>query len=216
MADSGTVSIFLTVIASLASLFSGAFLTEWIRRRNRIENLASVIFEKKVYACEGLYALVKQSREVLSECHKSKVSGEDVFEIENAIVWSFVEYCEEHELYISENLRIQAMTLFMDCQNCMNRDLHELGPEMKSYDDYSSDILNTLNMIRGELGVGRVEKLLQNISGAEYNSAVLSYFCELKDNKEREKVDPPQSINRIKELGIRMLEWMLYKIKSIK
>lgn len=97
----------LVPMISIASLLLGAWLNEFVRRRNRRELFAPRIFEKRLDAYEGLLAKVHSGSKIADEVIENKdLTQEDRHALISTVIHEIIAFCEGHSLYIDEELSV--------------------------------------------------------------------------------------------------------------
>ena len=179
-----------TFIALLGILF-GVVINEFVRRRIRIESYAGPVFEKRLAIYEGLHARVRQGSTVAQEILENKdLDKEQRHELVSVIVLDLAGYCDEHELYINEDLAIHCTTVFMGIEDIAGLPIGR--KREKRIEEYREDLLAATRMIRKEAGIADLDKLFRSITKPKHSGAVIDYYHEiLKKKGKRGKWEEP-------------------------
>ena len=176
MSDPITVSLI-----GIGGVILGVILTEWLRKRSRIEAFSSLVYEKKLNIYEELFNKINASTELINETiNNTELSKDEKFEIESAVVLDICQFTDKHQLYLNDEVIVQCCTLFMNTHN-INAPVED-EPE-RTLEHLNEQLLNTKNIIRSETGVEKVNKLFSSITKAKHSSPVIEYMRALKKKK---------------------------------
>src|SRR6266540_3531009 len=91
------------LIIGLAGVLFGLFANELLRRRIRIESYSPIVFEKRLAVYEELYRRLRSAQQVVSEViENTAATKEERHAMVSGAVLDIAGYCDEHELYLSE------------------------------------------------------------------------------------------------------------------
>lgn len=171
-------------IIGLVGITLGVALTEFVRRRARIESYAAPVFEKRLALYEGLHARLRQCADVATEVLNSpKLTKGQRHELVSAAVLEMAGYADEHELYISEELTLHCTCLLMGIEDIP--DLPE-GPEKtERIEQFHADLLAAKRMVRKEAGITDLDGLFRSITKPKHSSAIIEYYRGLLKEKGR-------------------------------
>ncbi|MCK4339111.1 MAG: hypothetical protein KAW92_00265 [Candidatus Cloacimonetes bacterium] len=107
-----------TAFIGLLGVFIGLLITEYFRRRNRIETYSSRIFDKRIQIYEELYSKVIACSEIISDLiENQKYSKEERHDIVSSAVHDLAKYGDENSFYLNEHIIIQYMTLMIGVED---------------------------------------------------------------------------------------------------
>lgn len=168
-----------TALIGLLGVLIGIFLNEILRRRNRIENYATRVFDKRLEIYEGLYARVSASGEVAADVIENpKYSPEQRHEIVSAAIHEIAGWCDRHDMYINVELAVHCTPLLMGVE-----EIHAVidSDEKKNrIAQFREDLRNAKKMIRKEAGIQDIEKMFSSITKPNHTSPIIDYYREKK------------------------------------
>lgn len=172
---------YLHFIAPLFGIFGvlvGALLNEFLRRGNRREIYAPVIFEKRLAAYEGLVEKIDDGHTVACEVIESdNFSQEQRHEIVSAIVIETASYADKNRLYLDEELAVHCGALFMGVE-----DIYEAneGDKKELLDHYYQKRRDALRMVEEDSGVAEINRLFKVINKPKIDSQVIQHLRRVK------------------------------------
>jgi len=166
----------------------GVFLTELIRKWNRVEPLSQSVFEKRLDLYVRLYDLLNECCAAAHDLvYNIDLSKED----KNAQCYkaglAVAEYCTKHELFISRELGHHCTSLMLGVADYFETQEEERSAYM---DDFWEQMRSAQRMIREDSGVEQVNRYFRKITGAQLTSPVIERirYLEAQRDKERRKV----------------------------
>lgn len=176
-------------LLAIGSLLLGVALNEWIRRSNRIESYSATIFEKRLGIYEELWKKILAGSEVAEEViNNTALTAEQRHELISAVVHSVAGFCDENVLYLNEEVTIQCCTLFMGVEDIQGEPTATKKERMISV--YRNAYRQTLEIIRAETGLKRINELFRKVTKAEHSSEVIEYFQTLQNERRKRSHGP--------------------------
>lgn len=172
------------VVIGFIGIVLGVAVTELVRRRVRIESYAGPVFEKRLGLYEGLHARLRLCADVANEVLGNlKLSKQQRHEVVSVAVLDVAGYCDEHELYISEELTLHCTSLLMGVEDIP--DLPD-GPEKtERIEDFHQGLLAAKRMVRKEAGITDLDRLFRSITKPKHSSAIIDYYRALLEERGR-------------------------------
>lgn len=173
-----------SVVAAVLGVLLGAGLTEFFRRKSRVETFSQALFDRRLRVYEGLYERLNQAYEVGIELSKQA----DLSPEERHAIWSdqflgFANFCDRHGLYLDERVVIHCSTMMIGIDEIA---AHVAESERQARrEDFSRDYLQAKTMIKEVSGVARIERDYQSITRAVPKSKYIAYFHSLKEQRAR-------------------------------
>lgn len=166
---------------AIAGVVLGVILNEFIRRNNRTEILNNQIFNRRLEEYIKLHdLLVNQYQMVLDLLDNfSDFNDEEKLEIISNIILPIVTFNDKKSFFLSEELILQTSTLFMGIEDSKDSDLEKL--KIKIGNDYQK----TMEMIKNESGIKKVNKNFKSILKYKHNSPIIEYYKKQKNQKNR-------------------------------
>jgi hypothetical protein len=166
-----------TALIGLLGVMLGIFLNEQIRRRNRIENYSTSVFEKRLDLdlYEELFRRVSKYMETANIAIKNDtLTKEQRHECISNAIYEVTTFCDEHEMYISEELSVHCVATIMGVE-----DIYYIEDEKEKEDavkNFYDDLLAAKRMIRKEAGISDLDKLFRSITKPKYSSPIIKYY----------------------------------------
>lgn len=166
-------------LIGLAGLLLGIVLNEQLRRRNRIENYSTSIFDKRLDLYHQLYNLVGECSPIATEViENEKLSEEERHDLVSAGVMAIASFCDENELYLNEEIALHAVSLLMGVEDIHGiEDKEEREEEIKRFRE---NLLLAKKMIRKESGIKDIDNLFSSITKPKHSSAIIEHYRETK------------------------------------
>lgn len=175
-----------SALIGLLGLLVGILANEWIRRNNRIENYAQKTFEKRLEIYEVLFQLVNAGGDAASKVIKdSSLSYEERFEMINAAIIDIIQWCDEHSLYLEEEITLQCATLFMGIEDIPG--MTDEAEQAERLDGFHHQLRYTKQMLKKASGIQDVNKSFKLMTKAKFRSPVLDYFNQQKKAMQKAK-----------------------------
>jgi len=171
-----------TALIGLIGILLGIFVSEFIRRKNRIETYSNAVFEKRLNAYEGLFQLINESQSIGNEV----INNLDYSEDERKDIWTQVilkvgNYCDNNALYLNEDIIVHSMASLMGIEEIAEiNDINKKDNAIKMFEKSTRD---AKIMIKKETGLSEIEKVYKKISKANPKSDIINYFEKLKEEK---------------------------------
>ena len=175
-----------TAFVGLLGVLIGLLITEYFRRRNRIETYSSRIFDKRIQIYEELYSRINACTEIISDLIESpEFSKEERHDIVSTAVLTLAKYSDENSFYLNEHIVVQSMTLMMGVE-----DIYYI----KATDEKEQEIQrvwkhlhDTKNMIKKESGIEELNKLFKSIIRTKHKSDIIDYYNELQSEQRKQE-----------------------------
>lgn len=166
-------------LIGLIGVLIGIILNEMIRRRNRIENYAVNLFERRLEIYEGLYERVSSCSAVASDViENSEYTEEMRRDIVSESIHSIAGYCDKYDMYINEELAVHCTPLLMGVE-----DIYSIENDDEKKDAikrFNEDLRNAKKMIRKEAGIEDIERLFSSITRPKHSSPIIDYYRKKK------------------------------------
>lgn len=163
-----------TALIGLVGLLTGILLTEYFRRRSRIEKYSSSVFDKRLEVHDRLLRLLHRSanlvRETVEEPNLDADEGQER-------VWraglELMKYCDRHPLFLNEEITVHCGAAFAGAQ-----DIFECQGEerQRNLEDFDRRIRQAVRMIVAESGIEELNRLFRSLTKAKLESDVISYL----------------------------------------
>ena len=171
----------MEILTGLIGIVIGIFLTELIRRTNRIESLNNQIFNERLKAFIDLYRFMQNTYVQVTEIidNINKYGQEAWTEIVSDMIFTIVKFTDKNGFLISEPLKIQCCTLYMGLEDM----------DQESIKNYKSQLQenhkNTIIMIQNESGINQINKKIKKILRYNHESSVIEYYNLLKKKEKK-------------------------------
>lgn len=112
------MDVFLGAIISFLGVTLGAVLSEFLRRRNRIESFANPVFEKRLSAYHELFKKVQEANQVADEViTNSSYSQQERTELVSGEILEIARFCDDNAFFIDTDLGAHCTALLMGVED---------------------------------------------------------------------------------------------------
>ena len=168
-----------TALIALVGVLLGIVLNEQLRRRNRIENYSTSVFERRLSLYEELFRRVSMYSEVATEViENDELTKEQRHEAVSFAIHEVAGFCDEHELYINEELTVHCVPILMGVEDIYyidNKDEKE-----RELERFRNNLLAAKRMIRKEAGIADLDKLYRSITKPKHAGPIIEYYRKKK------------------------------------
>ena len=178
-------SVIIAAIFGLIGIILGVILNEVFRRKSRVENFASIIFEKRLNIYEELFKKIQEANIIANDIISNPAYSE---EQRNDIIFTagldIAEFCDENAFFIDSDLGAHCTALLLgDVERIYPLD--DEAEKQRAIREYREYYMNTLRMIEEEAGVHQVKKLFKSISKPKLDSPIIARLNELREEKRK-------------------------------
>jgi len=171
-----------TSLIGLLGVVIGIFLNELLRRSNRIANYSTSVFERRLTLYEKLFTILQSCSRIATEViENSELTKDQRHEFVSEAIMEVAQFCDEHELYIDEELTIHCVSILIGVE-----DIHYIkdkeGKEVE-IKKFRSQLLSAKRMIRKASGIADLDDLYRSIINPKYVSPIIEYYRELKKHR---------------------------------
>lgn len=160
----------------------GILLGEMLRRYSRIENYSAKVFEKRLDIYEALLVRLRLAaesvREMMDNEHLSKAERHQIV---SAAVLDIAEFCDEHELYISEELTVHCVSFLMGTEDI--GDIADPQERERLKNNFGQDLLLAKRMLRQEAGLTKMDKVFRSVMKPKYSGPIVDYYRDMKKKR---------------------------------
>jgi len=164
-----------SALIALLSAILVVSVTEFFRRRSRIEHYAAPIFEKRL----AIYG------ELFRRVQKASIVGERILgnpslthEQRRELVWEAVleiaDFCDEQAMYIREEIAVHCIALLMGVEDIAEHPDH--SQRALRTDRFRNDVRLTRRIIREESGLSEIDALFRSITAKRPSSPIIEYY----------------------------------------
>ena len=159
----------------------GSLLNEFLRRRRRVEEYSSVIFEKRLKAYEDLMTLIHRGSDLAQEAiDNGDLSHAERHDLISKVIGPIAEFVDRNSLYINEELGAHCVALFMGVEDV--RDAPEATREQLAR-AYYANRSETFRMIKEDFGLTEINRLFRSVNRPRITSPVIEAIRELRRDK---------------------------------
>ncbi len=177
----------ISIVGVMLGTMLGAGLNELFRQRQRIEAYAVRVFDKRLEKYEELMALLQAAYLVASDVMQK--NGRTSKQRIDAAVFPIVQFLDDNELYIDEELGIHCIATFMGAEDVQDTEnpQERKKRQQEIYDKYK----DAKRMIREDSGIAKIDKMFKGITKPRLSGSVIEYVRYLKNH--------PEAIRKIDE-----------------
>lgn len=168
----------LEFLIGIGGIVIGILFNELIRRMNRIEELNKQIFNKRMDEYIALHALMNKQYSLLGEMIESleDYSQDERNKMSSILIFPIAQF-NDRSFFISEELAVQTTSLFMGVEDVEIKELSEYEKKI------GQAFKNTMQMIKNESGVARVNEKYKRMFNYHHKSDILDYYSKIKREK---------------------------------
>ena len=175
-----------TALVGLLGVLIGLLANEYFRRKSRIENYSSRVFEKRIQTYEELYNRVSACSLIISDAIENPdYSKEERKAIVSKAIFELAQFGDKYDFYLNEHIVIQYMTLLVGVEDIF--DIEDKGEKEKEVQRVRKHLRDTKKMIRKESGIEQLDKLFRSITRAKHKSELINYYEEMKKQQRKEE-----------------------------
>jgi hypothetical protein len=168
-----------TALIGLVGVLLGIILNEQLRRRNRIENYSTSVFDRRLRLYEELFRRVSQCSDVASEViENGALTKEQRREAVSVAIHELAGFCDEHELYINEEVIVHCVPLLMGVEDIYY--IEDKEEKKRETERFQGNLLAAKRMIRKEAGIADLDKLYRSITKPKYSSPIIEHYRKKK------------------------------------
>jgi len=173
------ITIVETALVGLLGVLLGSLVTEILRRKSRIENYSSRVFDKRLQTYEELYKKLIASSSIISDVFENpNYSKEQRKAIVSRSVFELAHFTDKYSFYLNEHVALQSMTLLIGVEDII--DIEDEEEKQKEVQRVWKHLRDTKKMIRKESGIEEMDRLFRTITQAKHKSELIDYYEELK------------------------------------
>jgi hypothetical protein len=173
-------------LVGLVGLLIGILLTEYFRRRSRVEMYSSKVFERRLDAYEGLMTIMTEAGSAVGE-----VLGDESMPLEERrgkVVEAGLRvsrYMDEHLFYLNDEIMIHCGVTFVGVVDVL--DLAEGKKREDAIDRFLGRLKNARDMIRAESGMSEIDRAFRAVTKAKHSGPVIDEYRRLKVKHEQRR-----------------------------
>ncbi|MBA7493467.1 hypothetical protein ES702_04026 [subsurface metagenome] len=175
-----------SALIGLLGVLLGILITEYLRRRNRIEIYSRSIFEKRLKIYEELYDKINTiSSESTDIIENSEYSKDERFNKWSSILLDLARYLDQNKLYVDENIGIHCMVTLIGIEEIY--DIKNKRKKEKAKRKFYENIKKAISMIKVETGLKEMDTLFKGITKARHSSDFITEFNLVKEKYQKNK-----------------------------
>lgn len=179
------MTTFLVILAptfGIVGVVLGVLLNEFLRRKNRREVYAPMIFEKRLAFYERLAEHINKGSEIADEVIENlDLTAEQRHDQITMPVKAIANYVGKHWLYIDQELGAHCTALFMGVEDIQTADGQEREELLKNYRNMR---MEALRMIAEDSGVAEINKFFRAINRPKFDGPFIERLRELRRQRE--------------------------------
>jgi hypothetical protein len=170
-------------VIGLAGVLRGVVVSEYFRRKSRIENYAQEVFPIRLKVYEGLLSKIHAIRQIETEINRN----EDMPLEDKASIWSeaiidmarFFDENENRPIQIKEEIVVHVMSTLLQFHSLFETD--DKNEKEKIMRKFAEDSVRAIDMIRDEAGLTRIEQHYVNLTRAKHNSEYVKLLKQVRE-----------------------------------
>ncbi len=172
------------IIVGLFGVLLGILLNEYFRRNARIEKYSEKVFEKRLDVYEKFSKEISSASSLIT----GLVDSED-FEIEQKKEISFqaglkvMEFTDEHDLYLNEEISIHCGMVFVEASNIFGDIV-----DAQKLKNFRKGIKEAQLMIRSESGLTEMDNFFSKITKSTPGGKLIEGYRVIKKKHEESEV----------------------------
>jgi hypothetical protein len=162
-------------IIGLVGVMLGLLISEYFRRRSRIEDYAKEVFTKRLKIYEELYLKMSNARRVASDViQSSSLSEDERKEIWSDVVFDVATFNDTNELFINEDIAFHCLVTLIGVDDIYYlKDADEKEVEKEKF--YRNSV-KTIGMIRDETRLEQIDQYFGALTKARHRSEYIELY----------------------------------------
>lgn len=162
-------------LIGLVGVLLGIGFAEYFRRKSRLENYSTTVFEKRLGLYEQLFEKVSQYSAVATEVlENTTLTKEQRHELVSVAILDVAQFCDMHELYFDEEITVHCVPILMGVE-----DIPDMESEVEKESEikrFRESLVAAKKMIRKEAGVTDLNKLFRSMIKPKHSSPIIEYY----------------------------------------
>ena len=170
----------LDALIGIGGVLIGVLLSEYFRRKSRIELFSSITYQKKLDRYEELYSLLEDVREAARDIFENpNYSAEERKDVWSKIVLSIAKFTDENAIYLSDDISFHCVCMLIGAEDYYEiEDNEEKKMRMQGFYDALRD---AKDMIKAALGITKIDNLITSLTGSKPASKYISALKEARE-----------------------------------
>ena len=168
-----------SALIGFVGIIIGAFLSEYFRRKNRIEVYSHKVFDRRLKVHEELFSMYVSASDVIHEVMDNKeLSSDERQQLVSSVILPLCQFMDKNGFYLNDYLTVQVATTYMGAEDVLSieNELEQATEKSKIYEQSKV----TKQMIIDEAGVAEVNKHFSIVSKSSPTSPVIERVKELQ------------------------------------
>lgn len=160
-------------------------ISEYFRRRSRIEAYAKEIFQKRLAIYEALFHKINKARNIASDIFQNPDYSKDKrYSIWSDVVMEIAEHNDKNELYLNDEISLHCLSTIIG----VDEYYYIKDPKEKEnhIQQFRNNCTKLISMIKDESGLSKMHKLFGTITKAKHQSDFIAYYREMKKKYAKE------------------------------
>jgi len=171
-----------SALIGLFGLIVGIILSEYFRRKRRIENYSSRIFERRLTIYEEFFNKIHEATSIHSDMFADhNLSNEKKNDIAVTAGLSLMKFCDDSKFYLNEEIIVHCGATFVGVSDFFEETDESKKEQIKK--DFFEGIRDLYEMIKKESGINQIDNLFRSITKAKHQSHIIDYYKEIKSKQ---------------------------------
>lgn len=176
-----------SALIGLVGVLIGALITEYFRRKSRLESFSGPIFEKRLAIYESLMNEFTLSYGVIFHLYEdNEISLSEKNDVAFHCGLKLMQFLDDNEFYLSEEIVVHIGMLFVGVSDVFCEEKTDECRKI-TYEKFKRDCGETKRLIKTASGISTIDKLLTEITDAKPNSEYIKYFIKIKKQYQQGK-----------------------------
>lgn len=166
-------------LIGLAGVLLGLLISEYFRRRSRIEDYAKDVFAKRLKVYEELHSKMSEARRIAPDIMDSPdFSEEERKRVWSDVVFDIADFNDRNELYINEEIAIHCFLTLIGVEDIFYiEDAKEQENEREKFNRNSARVIS---LIRDETGLEKIDRHFGTLTKPRRRSEYIKLYREAK------------------------------------
>ncbi|WP_145146544.1 hypothetical protein [Paenibacillus xylanexedens] len=166
-------------LCGLLGVLLGIIISEYFRRKSRIELFTKEVFLRRLHIFEELYQIILEA-EKMSYSLEQEQDKETVTKHWSEVVFKTSDYLDTNYIYIHEEVVVQCMTLLIGFEDIL---FHE--QKVEQVYEFRTKLKETKQLIRSVSGISATEKTIEKVANIKLSTDYINYYRQLKKKHDK-------------------------------
>lgn len=166
-------------LMGLIGIFLGIGITEFLRRKSRIEYYSQAVFENRLAVYQQLYEKVRTAVSNISEIiEKENITGKEKYDEIFMEGLEVLKFTDEKHFFLNEEIAVHLGGTFLRIVEIAETTDEDKRSEIRK--SYNKDLSMAYDMIKKESGIQDINRHFSKMTKIKHTSPLIEYYRALK------------------------------------